>query len=276
MKFFRVARRIASNAVTLDDFKNLLEDESSPHVRTIRRQGLVGFTNPSVVMIEFKNLFYLHHEGEEREIPVKVSLEVNDKNGFSGINKKTEGRVHITIPFGYLSKTQGVLSPHIFQMLIHELTHVYNSPYMKAEVGYMNRDETIDFDKYYRDPDEQSAYLSEFDHLFNIYMHEHGKDASVEDFLDSEPNVLQVVTHLPRTEACWDKVMKLLDHKLAAYKLDPKAPEPRSTDPSVENPVPINQGDVWAYMKDHIGPVVNALRSLYHQAEEVLNYIPSL
>lgn len=181
MKLFRIARRIASNAVTLDDFKTLLEDESSPHVRTIRRQGLVGFTNLDIVMIEFKTLFYLHHEGEEKEIPVKVSLEVNDKNGFSGMNKKTEGRIHITTSFDYLSKTQGARSPQIFQMLIHELTHVYNDPYMKVEVGYMNRDGTIDLDKYYRDPDEQSAHLSEFDHLFNIYMHDHGKDASVED-----------------------------------------------------------------------------------------------
>lgn len=87
--------------------------------------------------------------------------------------------------------------------------------------------------------------------------------------LNSEPNVLQVVAHLPLTEAFWTRVTKLLEYELAAYKLDSQAPEHRSTDPLVEHPVPIGQGDVWAYMKDHIGPVINALRSLYHLGDEI-------
>lgn len=269
MKFVRIASRIASKSVILGDLQDLLEDETSPLVHTIHGRGIIGFTSPHVITIELKDKFTLHHKGEAKPIPVKVTLEVNDQNtGFSGVNKKTAGRIHIIIPFSYLSETQGALAPHVFQMLIHELTHVYNTPYMKAEVDYVNPDKTIDLHKYYRDPDEQAAHLSEFDHLFDIYMHEKGEAASVEDFLTHEPNVLQAVRHLPRTEAFWTKMTKLLEHKLKQFQLNPHAPETRSTDPSVEHPVPIPHDDVYAYMKGHIGPVVNALRSLYHQAED--------
>jgi len=267
MKLLKIAARLSSepdpgpgHPLTFAEFGRTLDSSLNRRIEKIGRY--LGRRGDQQLFL-LNEPYQFKHPLLGQEVPIDVRIGVHEGN-IGGFFQKAAGaslggtlEIHVRYESVRDGKFGGNFAGHISSFFVHELVHVFNQPlFVKPtpKSQQYEEDGSIDYEKYFKNKDEQAAFLAQFSQAFTSYLDRQSDPSStpesqVRDFLSPSKSKSRIVTvfnqALKPSDPLWRRIYKNL------YE--------QAKDRSRSRTVPIDVRSVESYVNKVIIPFLGAL-----------------